>query len=484
MATVASPPPDANTTDDGAAKPPADDAPPTGAVVVLRIHPSQLLDGRAASHGGPPAACCGGPPAGDDGDESTPPTPSRRILNKRERDYMQQKMDNKTQRRVRAVLKRMACNRDSARAVDEPLRLSLLRSTLPAAYMTRLFHTLTHEPSDKNIALVREALRIPYKVYTSLPASASDPSAFLRAASDEMDRHIHGHRTAKREVLMMLAQWRLGGGGASSPFALGLEGAPGCGKTTFVKHALATAMGRPLATICLGGASDGSFLVGHGFAYEGSRHGRLVEALMQAKCNDPVLFFDELDKVAASPRGEEIINTLVHLTDPVTNGGLTDRYFTGLEIGFERCVVVFSYNDPTRISPVLLDRLKRLKLESPSTDEKVRIARDHLLPRLATQTHCSRTFTDEALDAVLAMHAADAGMRGIERSLHEVLSAAVLCEHMGAADCLYGAAASAPPPALDVLLPRDVVTRGFVERVLEDRKRALAPSGPPDMMFA
>ena len=260
--------------------------------------------------------------------------------------------------------------------------------------------------------------------------------AFLRRAASVMDAEITGQQQAKREVLSVLARWHAGGG---APHAIALEGPPGNGKTSFVKRALAAALGRPLITICLGGASDASYLLGHGYTFEGARCGRLADALADAKVMDPILFFDEVDKVSDTPRGDELLNALVHLTDPVQNNALRDRYLYGLDLDLSRCLVVLAYNDPRRVrSPVLLDRVKRIEVATPDAGTRWRIAEQHLLPRARAQTRCVLPMDAAALQRVVDVHSSDPGMRGVERSLAEVLGVALVCDLLGDQSAAFG----------------------------------------------
>ena len=98
-------------------------------------------------------------------------------------------------------------------------------------------------------------------------------------------------------------------------------------KTTLVKKGISKILNRPFEFIALGGATDSSFLEGHSYTYEGSTWGHIVEILLRSKCMNPVIYFDELDKVSDTPKGEEIIGILTHLTDTAQNTQFHDKYF-------------------------------------------------------------------------------------------------------------------------------------------------------------
>jgi ATP-dependent Lon protease len=391
---------------------------------------------------------------------SAPPvSPIMRLFSKRERDYIENLPKNARQRIRRAL--------EASQDIDEPLRVSVLRTTLPRAYKMNLFKILTCEPSDKNEALVRSAMRIPYGSYSKPPTM--EAAEFLKNAEKEMNAHITGHDLAKREVLSMLAQWH---GGGHNPFAIALEGPPGIGKSTFVKHALASVIGRPLATIALGGASDASHLIGHGFTYEGARPGRLVEGLMETKRMDPVIYFDELDKVSDTARGDELMNTLIHLTDPVMNSSIRDRYFQGLDLDFSHAILVFSFNDGRKINPILLDRIRRIRLDSPTTSTKMTIAKKHVLPRLREVTCCNLEMTDGAMEAILDAHKDCTGMRSIERSVQEVLALAHLCQQYGSGEII----------GFEGAFDGEICAK-FARFVLANKTDSGMASGPPPHMY-
>ena len=148
---------------------------------------------------------------------------------------------------------------------------------------------------------------------------------FLYKTYSTLDKAIYGHKEAKMHILQVIGKW------IKNPISQGnvlaLQGPMGNGKTTLVKEGIAKAINRPFAFIALGGASDSAFFDGHAYTYEGSHWGRIIDILIESKCMNPIIYFDELDKVSETFKGEEIIHLLTHLTDPSQNTLFQDNYF-------------------------------------------------------------------------------------------------------------------------------------------------------------
>ena len=145
-------------------------------------------------------------------------------------------------------------------------------------------------------------------------------------------------------------------------YAFGFEGPPGTGKTTLAKRGISKCLidyegnTRPFAFIALGGSSNGSTLEGHNYTYVGSTYGRIVDILMETKCMNPIIYIDELDKISKTEHGKEIVGILTHLTDTTQNDTWCDKYFSGVKLDLSRVLFIFSYNDPSLIDKILLDR--------------------------------------------------------------------------------------------------------------------------------
>jgi len=203
---------------------------------------------------------------------------------------------------------------------------------------------------------------------------------YLARAVKMLDDAVFGHDEPKERITQVLCQW------ISNPdsmsLVLGIQGPPGNGKTTLCRKGIAEALVRPFVQISLGGATDASVLEGHSYTYVGSSWGRIAGLLMETQCMNPVVFFDELDKVSETPRGEEINGVLTHLTDHSQNNQFTDRYFDGIPIDLSRAMFIFSFNDESKIHPVLRDRLTIVKTKGFNREQKQQIATKYLLPEL------------------------------------------------------------------------------------------------------
>lgn len=207
--------------------------------------------------------------------------------------------------------------------------------------------------------------------------------------------------------------------------AIGLYGGAGLGKTEICKS-IAKALNRPFASISLGGESDASSLTGHGFTYIGSNPGRLIDIIKNTKTMNPVILFDELDKLSETQQGKEIIGTLIHLTDSTTNNKYNhDKYFSGIEFDLSKVLFIFTYNDPSKVDKILADRLFKINVENYTFKEKLEITNKHIIPHMLEKfkfNHNDVTFSEEAIKKLVNSSNKSYGMRDTKTKINILFS--------------------------------------------------------------
>jgi ATP-dependent Lon protease len=203
--------------------------------------------------------------------------------------------------------------------------------------------------------------------------------------------------------------------------AIAIHGPPGTGKTSLVKEGISKILNRPFSFIALGGATDSSFLEGHSYTYEGSLWGKIVQILIDSKCMNPVIYFDELDKISETPKGEEIAGILTHLTDTSQNSQFHDKYFADIDFDLSKCLFIFSYNDESKVNPILKDRMYRIKTAGYNQKQKTTISNNYLLPKIREQIKFSKEdiiIPDATINYIIDNHCGkEDGVRNLKRCL-------------------------------------------------------------------
>jgi len=268
---------------------------------------------------------------------------------------------------------------------------------------------------------------LPLGVYRDLPVKLDDGpeacAAFVTKVRDCMDTAIYGHEEPKLQILQFVSSWIANPSGAGN--VLSIHGPMGVGKTTLVKEGVAKALGRPFHFISLGGATDASYLDGHSYTYEGSTWGRIVDILMQAKCMNPIIYFDELDKVSDTPKGEEIMNLLIHITDGSQNDKFQDKYFSGIDIDLSRCLFIFSHNNHERVNPILRDRMYNIRVSGFNLKEKLVIAEQYLVNGAMKNVglHEKVSISKEIVEYIIENFTGEEkGVRELKRCMETIMS--------------------------------------------------------------
>ena len=263
-------------------------------------------------------------------------------------------------------------------------------------------------------------LRIPFGNIVPLPVKFAEDRAgcskFLADTQVTMDNAVYGMNAAKAQIMQIVAQW------IANPTSVGnviaLKGPMGVGKTSFARHGVAEVLKRPFEFFSLGGASDS-------YTYEGATWGRIADAVMSARCMNPVIYFDELDKVSTTAHGEEIISMLIHLTDRSQNSHFHDRYFAGVDFDLSQCLFVFSFNDETKIHPILKDRMQVISCSGYTAEDKKVILGQYIWPQVLKRLNMEKdlTITDEAVKFMISEYSnEEEGVRVLIRSVETLVT--------------------------------------------------------------
>ena len=270
-------------------------------------------------------------------------------------------------------------------------------------------------------------LRIPFGKCVPLPVTIKDGpekcAGFLEDSTKTLDTAVYGMTSAKTQIMQILAQWMSNPGSVGNVIAL--KGPMGVGKTSFARHGVAKVLQRPFEFFSLGGASDASNFVGHSYTYEGSTWGRIADSIMAARCMNPVLYFDEVDKISTTAHGDEITSMLIHLTDRSQNSQFHDRYFAGVDFDLSQCLFVFSFNDESKIHPVLKDRMQIINCSGYTWEEKASIVNQYIWPQILEriQLKDQLTMSDEAIKYLISEYSKEEeGVRNLIRTVETLVT--------------------------------------------------------------
>ena len=140
---------------------------------------------------------------------------------------------------------------------------------------------------------------------------------------------------------------------------------------------------------------------------------------------NPLFLFDELDKVSNTYKGQEIINTLIHITDPVQNDKFNDRYFEEIDIDISRSMIIFTYNDDSLINPILRDRMIVINVNGYDNEEKLILATDYIVPEILKQYNLNKgdiVFSVELLRHIINNIEKEDGVRNLKRAINNIVS--------------------------------------------------------------
>ena len=267
-------------------------------------------------------------------------------------------------------------------------------------------------PSSQEYGLIKtyldSILEMPWNTYT-------EDTIDIEKAEKQLDDDHYGLKKVKERILELISVRAL------NPEVKGqiicLVGPPGVGKTS-IGRSIATALGRNYARVSLGGVRDEAEIRGHRKTYVGSMPGRIINALKQAKCMNPVILFDEIDKMGNDYKGDPA-SAMLEVLDPEQNVAFTDHYFE-IPVDLSDALFITTANTTDTIPAPLLDRMDVIELGSYTREEKFHIAKNHLIPKTFKKHGISKSMlkiSDKTIYSVIDGYTREAGVRKLEKQI-------------------------------------------------------------------
>lgn len=256
--------------------------------------------------------------------------------------------------------------------------------------------------------------------FSKLKGSEKDSRNFLDNFMKMINTLIYGHKEGKDKIRDNLGKWI--SNPSSAGCAISMCGPPGIGKTLFAKI-LGKVLDIPFIRINLGGQSSSELMLGFRYTYVSAEPGIIVRKMAEMGSARCIMFFDELDKACSRSNNNEIFNVLTHLLDPESNKSFQDKFFQGINFPMDKVLFIFSYNDNSKISKPLLDRMDEIHMKAYNTKDKILIAKNFIIGEMEKMLDFPKSLVvidDDTIEYIINHYTNEPGVRELKRKIEKI----------------------------------------------------------------
>ena len=270
---------------------------------------------------------------------------------------------------------------------------------------------------------IENALKTPFESVVKTRLDTSNVPNTLINIKKGLDQKLFGMDEVKEQILSIFNN--ILKNEKASGLSIGMLGSPGVGKTE-IARSLADTLGLPFAQISLGGLTDSSILTGQHTSSVGSTPGRIIKALQEMKSRNGIILLDEIDKLGDTQHGREVQSSLLHISDFTQNKEFRDNYLgPDLSIDLSQIIFVYALNKLEGLDPAMLSRIPIVKVPDYDTNDKIKILRDYILPKLLKVSGIPESdiiFPDQSITCLLGLVDSYRGKEGGVRNAKDALT--------------------------------------------------------------
>jgi len=280
----------------------------------------------------------------------------------------------------------------------------------------------------KVIDLIKTVLEIPTEIKIIKNSNNVEESIFRLKML--LDRNVYGMINAKERILEIYCAMLINPEYKNS--TIGFVGEPGVGKSILART-IAQAMELPFEQISMGSIKDATTLIGHSYTYIGAHAGLFVNLLRKMKVLNGIIFMDEIDKIPNTPDGLSIYAVLIHVLDKIQNNRFQDSYIPEIPINLSNIMFIVAMNDDNQIDPIVKDRIHLIKIESYTTEDKINIGIDYLLPIATTNIKINKKdiiINKDVMKYIITRKPIESGVRQLEKDLNTLCERINVLKHL------------------------------------------------------